>query len=83
MPAWMWRKPGVIYRHGGMATTYRSQPSLGYTVKEVAESLGISTAAVLRMAKTGVLPSIRVGSRYRFPIHALKAAVKVGHHLKL
>ena len=44
---------------------------LAYSVKEVAETLGISKGSVYEMTRTGRLDHVKVGSRILIPRHAL------------
>lgn len=59
----------------------RRLPELGYTSKDLATALGVSRQTIWAMAKDGRLPSMRLGRLLRFPVKALKAALK--HHMNL
>lgn len=43
-------------------------PKLAYTAVELAERLEVSTDTVRRRAQAGLIPHVRIGSTYRFPV---------------
>lgn len=47
------------------------QDRLGFTVSEVAKSLGISHSSVYKAVKTGQIPGVKVGDRIVIPKHIL------------
>jgi excisionase family DNA binding protein len=52
------------------------------TVREVADSMRVSTMTVYRLIRSGVLPAIRVGKHFRIRAHDLNAfltAQTTGH----
>lgn len=61
----------------------RRLPELGYTSQDLATALGVTRQTIWAMAKDGRLPSIRLGRCLRFPVKALKAALKQHMNLKL
>jgi excisionase family DNA binding protein len=49
------------------------QGRLALTVKETADALGVTRAAVYQWTKNGTLPSTRIGGSVRIPVDALLA----------
>lgn len=45
---------------------------LAYTAAEVAEMMQVSIDTVRRRAQAGLIPHLRVGSSYRFPIKSFE-----------
>ncbi len=45
---------------------------------EVAEAIGVGRSKVYELIRTGVIPSVRVGSRVRVPTEALRAWIAAG-----
>lgn len=48
------------------------KPKLAYTAAEVAEQLQISVDTVRRRAQAGLIPHLRIGSSYRFPVKSFE-----------
>ncbi len=48
-----------------------------YTVPEAAEALGIGRSAAYEAARTGQLPTIRIGKRILVPVAALERMLRV------
>ena len=48
-----------------------------YTVPEAAEALGIGRNAAYEAARTGQLPTIRIGERILVPVAALERMLRV------
>jgi excisionase family DNA binding protein len=46
------------------------RPKLAYTVAEVAEQMQVSIQTVRRQAQAGLIPHVRIGAAYRFPVAA-------------
>jgi excisionase family DNA binding protein len=80
-----YRRADTIYHSPckwGYLHQMKEKRALGYSAKEVAESLGVWVETVYRLKRDGKLPSFKVGRLVRFPAAALKAAIKAGYHLK-
>ena len=48
------------------------------SIKELAELLGVSTDTVRRAARSGVIPSTRDGTAYRFDLEEVRQAMRAG-----
>lgn len=46
------------------------RPKLAYTATEAAELLQVSIQTVRRQAQAGLIPHVRIGATYRFPVAA-------------
>lgn len=50
-----------------------------FTSSETAAEIGVTKNTVIKMAKQGLIPSIRIGSgHYRFDINQVKLALNTG-----
>ena len=81
---WVPRKDTIyrsISKWGGMRQA--KDHTIGWRAKEVADALGLSVSTIYSLARSGKIPSLRIGRILRFPPRALKAAIKAGHHLKV
>ena len=58
-------------------------PELGYTSQDLATAFGVTRQTIWNMAKDGRLPCIRLGRVLRFPVSAVRAALKQNMNLKV